>query len=211
VQSGFTLIEIAIVLFIVVLLTAGVVTVASTLIQSGRTQDAMKMAADLAGVTQEFRQKYHFLPGDFPINGSSTAVAEIPGVAAICLAGGANAGNGDGLIQAVESACVPEHLSKAGYVKGTVNPATGLVGLSTFYGPVQVIGNAASGVAAGTNPLPATVRNVIEYANLPCDVALEMDRKLDDGNLATGKVRASVALCTPSTLNDPVPFFALSL
>ncbi len=93
----------------------------------------------------------------------------------------------------------------------TVNPATGLVSVSTFYGPVQVIANANSGVFASANRLPATVRNVIEYANLACDVALEMDRKLDDGNLATGKVRASVALCTPATLNDPVPFFAVGL
>ena len=93
----------------------------------------------------------------------------------------------------------------------TVNPATGLVSVSTFYGPVQVIANANSGVFASANRLPATVRNVIEYANLACDVALEMDRKLGDGNLATGKVRASVALCTPATLNDPVPFFAVGL
>jgi hypothetical protein len=40
---------------------------------------------------------------------------------------------------------------------------------------------------------------------------MEMDRKVDDGNLATGRARASVAACKPQTLNDPVPFFAMPL
>lgn len=206
VHAGFTLVELAVVIFVIALLTGGIVAGAFSLIQSGRTQDAMKMATDLASASQDFRQRYHYLPGDFPV---TAAAPQIPGTPAVCVIGGANAGNGDGLIQLAESACVPEHLSKAGYIKGSVNPATGLIGIRTSFGPVRFISNAASGVAAGANPLPATIRNVIEYANLPCDVAVEIDGKLDDGNLATGNVRASVATCTPSTLNDPVPFFAI--
>lgn len=206
--AGFTLIELAVVIAVVGLLLAGVAVGALSLIQSGRTQDAMKMAADLTGAAQDFRQRYHFLPGDFPV---TAAAPEIPGTPAVCVIGGANAGNGDGLIQLAESACVPEHLSRTGYIKGSINPATGLIAIRTFYGAVRVIASGASGVGAGANPLPATVRNVVEYANLPCDVALELDGKLDDGNLATGNARASVAACTPSTVNDPVPFFAVGL
>lgn len=207
-SGGFTLFEIAVVLLIISLLVTGIFLGSTSLIRSGRTHDAMAMATDLSVATREFKQRYHFLPGDFPVDATS---AEIPGLLALCIIGGANAGNGNGLIQLAESACVPEHLSKAGYIKGSVNTATGLVGLGTTYGAVRVISNDASGVFAGTNPLPATITNVVEFLNLPCEVAVEIDGKLDDGNLATGKVRASVAACTPKGANDPVPFFAISL
>jgi prepilin-type N-terminal cleavage/methylation domain-containing protein len=207
-NAGFTLIESAVVLCVVAILAGGIFFGVSRLIQSARTHDAITMASDLSGVAHEFRKKYHFLPGDFPVNATSP---EIPGLPAQCVIGGAGAGNGDGLIQDGESGCLPEHLSKAGHIKGTVDPGTGLVRLSTTYGFVRVISNSGSGVAGGPNPIPATIRNVIEFASLPCEVALEIDARLDDGNLATGNIRASVALCVPSGLNDPVPFLATGL
>jgi prepilin-type N-terminal cleavage/methylation domain-containing protein len=206
--GGFTLIEVAIVILIFGLLVTGMLLGTSSLIQSGRTQGAMSMATDLSGAARDFKQRFHFLPGDFPVDAAS---AEIPGLLAVCITGGANAGNGDGLIQLAEAACVPEHLAKSGYIKGVPDAATGLVGLRTTWGVVRVIANGASGVAAGTNPLPVNIANVVEFASLPCDVAVEIDSKIDDGNLATGKVRASVATCTPKGLNDPVPFLAIPL
>ncbi len=98
---------------------------------------------------------------------------------------------------ATEANCVQEHLSGAGLIKSGAN------GLATDFGGISVIANAASTVGAGPNPLPASTRNVIELFNLPCAVALAVDTSLDDGNLATGKIRASVASCTPKGTNDP--------
>lgn len=98
---------------------------------------------------------------------------------------------------ATEANCVQEHLSGAGLIKSGAN------GLATDFGGISVIANAASTVGAGPNPLPASTRNVIELFNLPCAVALAVDTALDDGNLATGKIRASVASCTPKGTNDP--------
>ena len=79
--------------------------------------------------------------------------------------------------------------------------------MKSAYGSVRVVANKFSNVFVGTNPLPLTIQNVIEFANLPCDVAKEIDRKIDDDNLATGNVRASVASCGP----NPVPFLAMGL
>ena len=207
-NSGFTLIELAIALFVISIVIGGIIVGTSAVIQSGRTKDAMSIATDLPGAARDFRQRYHFLPGDFPVNNASP---EIPGLPAQCMIGGANAGNGNGIIELVESLCVPEHLAKAGYVKPKVDPTTGLVAFSTAFGPVGIIANALSAEAAGPNPLPPTIMNVIEFRLLPCLVAIEMDSQLDDGNLATGKIRGSVAACSPGVLNDPVPSIGLEL
>jgi prepilin-type N-terminal cleavage/methylation domain-containing protein len=198
---GFTLVEIAIVMLIVGLILAAIMK-GESLIQESRVQDAMAIAADLSTASRTFKQRYHYLPGDFVITAASP---EIPNVAAACMSGGANAGNGDGAISAAESPCVPQHLFAAGFIKG----GTGTI--RSQYGAVQVIANAASQTALGANPLPPNIQNVVEFASLPCEVAQQIDRNIDDANLATGNARASVASCTPQGANDPVPFFAMAL
>jgi len=200
--NGFTLIEIAIVILIAGLILTAVVK-GDSLIQQGRVQDSIAIAADLSAASRIFKQRYHYLPGDFSIDTGLSP--QIPGVSAACMSGGVGAGNGNGAVEINESPCVPEHLFAAGLIKGGLGP------LRSQYGTIQVIANTASQTALGPNPLPANIQNVIEFANLPCDVAREIDRKLDDDNLATGRSTASVATCTPKVLNDPVPFFAIGL
>ena len=201
VQRGFTLIELAIAIAIITLLLAAVFK-GGSMIEQARVQDTLAIASDLSASARSFKQRYHYLPGDLAIN---SAVPEIPEVPVGCMSGGTGAGDGNGVLSLAESTCVPAHLFAAGYTKG------GSGEIRSPYGSVRVIANAFSNVAIGPNPLPATVLNVIEFSNLPCAVALEMDRKLDDGNLATGRARASVAICQPEVSNDPVPFFALVL
>lgn len=206
-QKGFSLVEIAIVLAIVALILGGIFASQFNLIQSGKTQDALAIASDLSVAIRDFKQRYHYLPGDFPID------AEIPGVSATCIKGGADAGNGNGLIESPstpgghpdESSCVPEHLFKAGYIKG------GGGSIKSAYGNVRVVAKASANVTVGTNPRFSNIQNVIEFANLPCDVATSIDLKLDDGNFATGNVMASVSSCTKDVLNDPVPYLVMGL
>jgi prepilin-type N-terminal cleavage/methylation domain-containing protein len=200
-DSGFTLVEIAIVIFIVGLILTAIMK-GESLIQESRVQDTLSIAADLSTASRAFKQRYHYLPGDLLIAAGSP---EIPNVSANCMSGGAGAGNGNGAIEANESACVPQHLAAAGLIKSGATP------MPTQYGFVQVVANSASQTALGTNPLPGTIQNVIEFSTLPCEVAQQIDRTTDDGNLATGNARASVAACTPQGANDPVPFFAIQL
>lgn len=191
-QGGFTLVEIAVVLVIAGLLLGGVLQ-GHALIQSMRVKDIVVTVKDLGTASQQFKDRYRYLPGDWVF-----VANEIPNVIA--------GGNGNGIIDTpAESANAANHLFNAGFIR------LGAAQMRTHYGAVRMLGNAAAAgsiVAGGANPLPRTTLNIIEFTNLPCEVALEVDLKLDDGDLARGSSRASVAACLSGTL---VPGFATPL
>lgn len=210
-HAGFTLIEIGIVIVIIGFLLAAVVK-GQSLLSSAKVHDIIAISQDLSSSIRDFKQRYHMYPGDMSIN---AATPEIPGVSTQpgqtgqCLAGGANAGNSNGIIDASESPCVPEVLGRSGFIsKLSTDPTTLLYAIKTPYGPASVM---ASSVALSLYGIlmPPTVLNVLILTNLPCEIATEIEGKLDDGSLAAGNVRASVTTCTPS--GPPVPFFAIGL
>lgn len=198
---GFTLIELAIVILIIGLLFGGVLK-GQSLFQEAKVSNALALAQDLSAAVNAFKQQYHLLPGDLLIT------TEIPTVRAECVSGGSNVGNNNGLISALESPCVPEVLSKAGLAKA--DQEGGWAVFKSYYGPVTVKAASLSpGVAAAIvagYPFPAT--HVVEFANLPCEVAQEIDRKIDNDNLASGKGVASVTTCAADSI---VPFYAVAL
>lgn len=196
-QAGFTLIEIAIVVTIIGLLISSILG-AQALLRRGETQDIISTAKDVSAAVHFFKQRYHYLPGDFPVD---QANPEIPSVSAVCRIGGSGAGNGDGQISSVESACAAEHLIRADIARG--DPATGFV---TRFGAVRLIAvNDSTGHVGG---FPASVLNLIEMANIPCDQAMDIVRELDAGALQAGtRVRASIAAC----VSGNVPFLAFAL
>lgn len=179
-QSGFTLAEMAIVLVIIGLLVAGIMQ-GQSLMRAAKVRDMLATATDLSSAANSFKERYRVLPGDHP-----TATAEIQGATAN--------GNGDGLISVAESANVPNHLISAGLIKG------GAGNIRTGYGFAWIVqrttamaGGSPCGVAVNsTAPVPA-VNNMIVFSNLPGDVAMEIDTKLDDGLFNAGSVRASAA------------------
>ena len=197
-QAGFTLVEIAIVVTIIALLMASILG-GQALLRSGETQEIIGMAKDLSAAVQSFKQRYHYLPGDFPVDAANS---EIPDVSAACRVGGSGAGNGNGQISSDESACAAEHLIRAGMIRG--DPATGFV---TRFGTVRLI--AANDATVNVAGFPASVLTVVEMENIPCDHAMDIVRKLGTGALqATGAtVRASIASCTSGN----VPFLAIAL
>ncbi len=183
-QAGFTLVEMAIVVSIIALLISAVLG-GQALLRSGQTQDIIATAKDLSAAVQLFKQRYHYLPGDFPVD---QANPEIPNVSAACRFGGGGVVYGNGQISSAESVCAAEHLIRAGITRG--DPAIGFV---TRFGTVRLI--AASD--ANVTDFPRSVLNLVEMANIPCDVAMDIVRRLDAGALQTGtKVRASIATCT---------------
>jgi prepilin-type N-terminal cleavage/methylation domain-containing protein len=193
-NKGFTLVEIAVVLVIIGILLAGILK-GGSIIQTVQVNDAITIVEDIRSATAIFKVRYHYLPGDWIYTAN-----EIPSVAA--------GGNGDGAISAAESANVfgvggQNHLFNAGLIKSTT--------VNTWFGgvTVAVLSTAVSGVS-GAGFVPNIV-NVIQFANLPCEIAMEMDTKMDDGSLDTGNGQASVTTCTPSGANDPVPFYAVPL
>lgn len=197
-NRGFTLVEIAIVSVIIGLLITAIIG-GQALIRSGESQDVLTTAKDISASVQAFKDRYHYLPGDFPVDQTTP---EITGTSAACVFGGAGAGNGNGRISNAESACASEHLIRAEFVRG--DPA---VGLLTRFGTMRLI--ATNDAAAQVAGFPASVLNVLEMANIPCDVAMDIVRKVDAGGLQTGtRMRASVANCVAGTI---VPFVAFAL
>jgi len=194
-NRGFTLVEISVVLVIIGILLTGILK-GSSIIRSVQVNDAITIVEDIRSATAIFKGRYHYLPGDLPFTAN-----EIPNVTA--------GGNGNGAISVAESANVfgaggQNHLFNAGLIKSPT--------VRTWFGgvAVSVRSTATSGVTAAFATLPNVV-NVIQFAGLPCDIAMEMDIKMDDGSLATGNGRASAAVCTPGGAGDPVPFYAVPL
>ena len=194
-NNGFTLVEISMVLVIIGIILTGILK-GSSIIRTVQVNDAITIVEDIRSTTAIFKDRYHYLPGDWPYT-----AGEISNVSA--------GGNGNGAINAAESANVfgtggQNHLFNAGLIKSPT--------VSTWFGgvTVSVRSAATSGVTAAFATLPNVI-NIIQFAGLPCDVAMEMDTKLDDGNLTTGNGRASVATCISGGANDPVPFYAVPL
>lgn len=202
-NKGYTLVEIAIVIVIIGLLIGGIIK-GENLIQSAKVSSAITLAQDIAVATNSFKQRYHMLPGDMLID---AAIPEI-NVRAECWTG-AKKGNNNGQIDASESECVAEELFQAGMAK--VELDNGLPVFKSAYGSVSVKAANLSAVTiarGNVNPFAASVTHVVEFANLPCAVVQEIDRKIDNDDIKTGKGIASVDSCPA---DDIIPFYAVAL
>jgi len=214
-RRGFTLIEIAVVLFIVSVILAALLN-ADSVIRASKVQDVVAMAKDLSTAVNSFKQRFHMLPGDFPMN---IALPEIPNISKPCHIGGQrgdanglidNGGNAPGFLGvAAEAQCVPEFLFGAGLVgKIEVDPGSGvMVFQHKFGGRVwvkSVAGANGSNVVAvlGAATFPPSVTHVIEFENLPCSAASDVDRQIDNGNLGSGRAVASIPNCAGDALVD---------
>jgi prepilin-type N-terminal cleavage/methylation domain-containing protein len=199
---GFTIVEIAIVIVIIGILMAFILQ-GWGMITASQIADTISIAKDLSGAAQTFKQKYRYLPGDFPVDAANPEIGGAGNVlSANCLIGGANAGNGDGVISLTESACASEELIRAGLIRG--DP---LASISSRFGAVAIISLDSFSIArqgVGSSDWKSkTIKNVVQFSNLPCDVATEIDRKIDDGNLDMGNVRATVPVCLQATPGTP--------
>ena len=180
-QTGFTLIEIAIVLVIIGLLLGGVLK-GQELITSARVRNLISQQDGVKAAYFGFLDRFRALPGDYSL--ASTNIANV--------AAGAN-GNGNGQIRSVaagdtidEYIAVWDHLSKAGFINGSytyaVLPETPATAPTSPYARyVQVIYDNVYGAGGGA------LRHNIKTGNgIPSELLSEIDRKIDDGNPVTG-------------------------
>ena len=204
-QRGFTLIELTVVVVIIGLLLAGIIG-AQSLIGSAKAKDAIAIIEDIRAATILFKQRYKYLPGDWPYTAN-----EIPNVTAAGVGGTIGDGAIDGAVDAQgqaalgsEAAEAPWQLFNAGFL-GKINNNEPQRRLTTSFGSVHIVSNAtATGLVPGFAVNPA-VRNAILFFNLPCDIANEVDAKVDDGVITTG--RAIGTACA----NDRVLWYAVAL
>ena len=183
-QSGFTLIEIAIVLVIIGLLLGGVLK-GQELITSARVRNLISLQDGVKAAYFGFLDRYRALPGDYQ---QAQAVANIPGC------GGCFGGDGNGQIQTVaESIHVWEHLSKAGFITGSyVSGGAAPVAANTNT-PANPYGSLVQLIfdAVYQDPAPAPRTNFKTGGNISSDILAEVDRKIDDGLGTGGQLRFS--------------------
>jgi prepilin-type N-terminal cleavage/methylation domain-containing protein len=202
-ETGFTLVEIAIVLVIIGLLLGGILK-GQEMITQAKIKNVIH---DFSGITiaiTSYQDRYRALPGDDP-NATTRWTTQAPA-----------SGNGNGIIAGLyntndtagtagapaataESNLFWQHLRIAGFVPGlTVGTGTGTPPPNATGGIIGV----ESGVV-GTNGLGFTGL-IVCSSNMADKVAIAVDAQIDDSNSATGQVRAQLqAAANPPTAANP--------
>ena len=194
--GGFSLIEMAIVLAVISLIAAAMLMTGSSLFGRAGMASLLASVKDLAAASREFKVRYSYFPGDLLNAGNY-------------ISGAGCSGNGNGIVDTEpESNCALEHLVKAGMLRGIdYDPASSRYAIA--------INNWGTGTRVSLWFDSTSNVNAVRVSNLPCDVALEIERKLDSatsGNtpFIEGSVRARnaadapIQTCVPGAANDPV-------
>ena len=191
-QSGFTLVEIAIVLVIIGLLLGGILK-GQELINSARVRNLADQNSGIQAAYFGFIDRYRQVPGDW----AALPAAQAIGDATVTLGGD---GNGRIDNDITEAAAVFSQLAKSNFLGGGFTPAT----LATAPADEDAyIANIASPVNAFNGPLiltrnagysgtTSTRLNLHMGVNVPVSIARELDIKVDDGLPNTGVLRMTV-------------------
>jgi prepilin-type N-terminal cleavage/methylation domain-containing protein len=195
-QSGFTLVEIAIVLVIIGLLLGGVLKGAE-LIESSRVKKAVGDINGTSSAYYAYQDRFQRIPGDdAPI---ATLNARGAAWQPVTLAGNNNGAllvalaqtwNGGG-----EQAALWQHLRAAGFISGN----------TAAIGAAALPRNAFGGLVGITTPPignPASPLNGVKVclSQVPGKAAAALDTQVDDGNSDAGRMRATVSAAGANTV-----------
>ncbi len=204
--KGFTLVELAIVLVILGTIFMSVLKVES-MVKNARIRQLFNQYRELRTAILVYKDKYGYLPGDDPY-----AVAHVKADHAKTVAAGGGNGQiswGTGSAYGEENNYLFEHLGKAGLIKGTYSGNNSTSG--NLYSDTPLL-HAFSTLSSQNSILvryDASLKsNLIQFLNLPYDVAQAFDQAFDDGVYNTGNVqsvRDYTAALTATTfyLGDP--------
>ncbi len=210
-QSGFTLVEIAIVLVVIGLLLGGILK-GQQLINSARVRNLADQSSGVQAAYYGFIDRFRNVPGDMTALAACTNVGQAIDAGACATPanapGGAGATGGNGRIDTIaEAGAVWPHLSAAGFLNGTFSGqdaadadltaanypnavALGAVPPNAFQGPIMlahtndyVQGNAGSTIT----------RLAYSFGGLiSVPILRDLDAKLDDNVAGTGVLRSSI-------------------
>jgi len=191
-QTGFTLVEIAIVLVIIGLLLGGILK-GQEMITQAKIKNVVNDFNGITAAVNSYQDRYRSLPGD-DLNAAGRW-------------SGALSGDGNGQFctgacpstpaspdvynnSVTTTAAAPEvnkfwwHLRLAGFVGGSTAAGAG----SSATQPA----NAANGIMGVQTGGMGFTSNIVCSSNLPDKIAIAVDTQMDDGTATTGQVRGLV-------------------
>ncbi|MEE9421830.1 MAG: prepilin-type N-terminal cleavage/methylation domain-containing protein [Gammaproteobacteria bacterium] len=176
-QQGFTLVEIAIVLVIIGLLLGGVLK-GQEMIKSAKVKSQMQQMDGISAAFNTYYDKYGALPGKDAAATTNTGVASLTN------------GNGVGNFTTVEgNQLIWTHLQAANLLAGYSAAPNGR--FINKYGQETFMRSNYAGLSGS-----------ILCASVPNDVAMEIDRKLDNGNGTSGSMRRHNLAAYPVTAGN---------
>jgi prepilin-type N-terminal cleavage/methylation domain-containing protein len=204
-QSGFTLIEIAIVLVIIGLLLGGVLK-GQELINSAKVKNLATDFRNIPVYIYGYQDKFRSVPGD-----DAQAQSHVGMTATLCTGGAGHCLPGNGLIEGTwdsstttdESQLFWQQVRLAGLAAG---PTTG--DMLPFNSAGGVIGITSGAYNPDTSTTPIQGTYIICSAGILGKFAKQLDLQMDDGAPTTGSIREynqsarGSALTTPPTM-DP--------
>ncbi len=201
-QSGFTLIEIAIVLVIIGLLLGGVLK-GQELINSAKVKNLAGDFKNIPVFIYGYQDKFKALPGDqaqLALDAQFGATTGTASTTVATLANGVINGNWNATTAAAESFVFWQHVRLAGLAPGPTsttdlatyiptNAAGGIIGIQSG---TNIPANSPLNGSAGANPIRGSY--VICSAGILGKFVKQLDTTVDDSNTATGSMMA-----TPTT------------
>ncbi|MCG8381642.1 MAG: prepilin-type N-terminal cleavage/methylation domain-containing protein [Gammaproteobacteria bacterium] len=183
-QSGFTLVEIAIVLVIIGLILGGILK-GQELIDSARVRSLSNEMSGIRTAWYAFQDRYNALPGDF-VNASTQIDSSLSN------------GDADGRIESEgsETTLIWQHLSVAGFISGNFTGGTAAVdSLDCENGVSSCPANPFNGVykIVYSNEGADNSGDANEFSTggqIPVNILLQLDLKLDDGLANDGELRS---------------------
>ena len=201
-ESGFTLVEIAIVLVIIGLLLGGILK-GQELITQARIRNIVNELVGIEAVVLAYQDRYRAMPGD-----DVGAGRWVSGVTT--MPGGDSNGQIGGHFNEATAASEPEsrlfwaHLRQAGFLAGPTLASGSLAAAA------EQPRNAVGGIIGVNFGGLGFTGNVLCTSNLPDKVAIAVDTQLDDGKGKTGSIRAWQGSVVPGQPVDAKGLAALA-
>lgn len=191
-QHGFTLVELAIVLVIIGLILAAVLK-GQEMIQNAKVKNVVNDLRGVSAAYYSYQDRYKAIPGDDAAPANHLGQAGFIGTGNGILAGAYTDNNAT---VTTEAQAFWQHTRLAGFTTGTA--MAGITGVGTAPAGINAVGGVlgVQGGDTGTE-VYGLIGNTVCAGNIPWKIAQAVDTVIDDGNSATGNVRAGL-VATPA-------------